>query len=75
MARHNELGKKGEELAEKFLRDKGYDIIAKNWRYDKDEIDIIARDGDEIVIVEVKTRSTDFYGFPEDAVDSQKKNF
>jgi len=45
---------KGEELAEKFLRDKGYDIIAKNWRYDKDEIDIIARDGDEIVIVEVK---------------------
>jgi len=75
MARHNELGKKGEKLAEKFLRDKGYDIIATNWRFDKDEVDIIAKDDDEIVIVEVKTRSTDFYGFPEDAVDTQKEKF
>jgi putative endonuclease len=75
MARHNELGKKGEELARKMLIDKGYEIIETNWRCDKDEIDIIAKDGDEIVIVEVKTRSTDFFGFPEDAVDTKKEKF
>lgn len=75
MARHNELGKRGEQLAKKMLADKGYTIIETNWRYDKDEIDIVAKDGDELVIVEVKTRSTDFYGFPEDAVDLQKEGF
>ncbi len=75
MARHNELGKKGEELAKEMLCDKGYTIIATNWRFDKDEIDIVAKDGDELVIVEVKTRSSDFYGHPEDAVDSQKEKF
>lgn len=75
MARHNELGKQGEEIAKKLLNDKGYSIIETNWRFDKDEIDIVAKDGEELVIVEVKTRSTDFYGFPEDAVDSQKERF
>ena len=75
MARHNELGKQGEEIAKKMLIDLGYTIIETNWRFDKDEIDIIAKDGDEIVIVEVKTRSTDFYGFPEDAVDHRKEKF
>ena len=75
MARHNELGKRGEQLAKKMLVDKGYTIIETNWRYDKDEIDIVDKDGDELVIVEVKTRSTDFYGFPEDAVDLQKEGF
>ncbi len=75
MARHNDLGKKGEELARNMLIDKGYEIIETNWRCDKDEIDIIAKDGDEIVIVEVKTRSTDFFGFPEDAVNSKKEKF
>ncbi len=75
MARHNKLGKKGEELAKKMLCDKGYTIIETNWRFDKDEIDIVAQDGDELVIVEVKTRSTQYYGFPEDAVDSQKEGF
>jgi len=75
MARHNELGKKGEELAKTMLIDKGYSIIETNWRYNKDEIDIIAKDGNELVIVEVKTRSTEFFGFPEDAVDSKKEGF
>ena len=75
MARHNELGKKGENLAKEMLVDKGYTIVETNWRFDKDEIDIVAKDGDEFVIVEVKTRSTDFYGFPEDAVDSQKEGW
>ncbi len=75
MAQHNELGKKGEELARKMLCDKGYTIVETNWRFDKDEIDIIAKDGDDLVIVEVKTRSTDYFGFPEDAVDLQKEGF
>ena len=75
MARHNELGKEGENLAKQLLVDKGYTIVETNWRFDKDEIDIIAKDGEELVIVEVKTRSTDFYGFPEDAVNLQKEEF
>lgn len=75
MARHNELGKKGEDIAKKMLSEKGYAIIETNWRFDKDEIDIIAKDGDELVIVEVKTRSTEYFGFPEEAVGSQKEGF
>lgn len=54
----NILGKKGEELAIKFLKnEKKYKIIASNWTYKKDEIDIIAKDGEVLVFVEVKTRS------------------
>jgi putative endonuclease len=75
MAQHNQLGKEGELIARKMLEGKGYKIIETNWRHDKDEIDIIAMDGDELVIVEVKTRSTDYYGNPEDAVDFQKEIF
>jgi len=75
MANHNELGKKGELLAQKFLQDKGYDIIDTNWRFDKDEIDIVASVNDELVIVEVKTRSTDFFGDPEDSVGYKKEKF
>ncbi len=73
MAAHNELGKKGEELALDLLKQKAYKILATNWRHDKDEVDIIAQDGDELVIVEVKTRSTDYFGNPEDAVDDTKQ--
>jgi len=72
MADHNILGKKGETLALKMLSEKGYKILETNWRHKRDEIDIIALDGNEIVIVEVKTRSTDFFGDPEDSVDDLK---
>lgn len=75
MTQHIELGKRGEELAQKMLREKGYEIIETNWRFDKDEIDIVAKEGNELIIVEVKTRSTDLYGHPEDAVDQQKEKF
>lgn len=75
MAQHNELGKQGEEIAKKFLLEKSYIIIETNWRFNRDEIDIVAQDGEELVIVEVKTRSTDYYGYPEEAVDSQKEGF
>ncbi len=73
MAAHNELGKKGENLALEMLRQKKYQILETNWRHDKDEVDIIAREGNELVIVEVKTRSTDYFGDPEDAVDAAKE--
>ena len=49
-----ELGKKGEEIAVEYLQKEGYRILAHNWYYDHKEVDIIARQGDEIVIVEVK---------------------
>ncbi|MBU2553117.1 MAG: YraN family protein, partial [Bacteroidetes bacterium] len=51
MAKHNELGKKGEEIARRYLEQKGYVIAATNWRFDKDEIDIVAWQGSVLVIV------------------------
>ncbi len=72
MADHNELGKIGEELAEKHLRRIGYKILHRNWHFGHDELDIIARDGEWLVIVEVKTRTTDRYGEPEMEVKPTK---
>ncbi len=72
MAEHNVLGKRGEDLALEMLKTKDYKILETNWRYKRDEVDIIAMDGNELVIVEVKTRSTGFFGDPEDAVDEAK---
>jgi len=75
MAKHNELGKKGELIARKFLETEGFEIIESNWRHEKDEIDIIAIDHDELVIVEVKTRSTNYFGDPSEAVGKAKEEF
>ena len=74
MAKHYDLGKKGEELALAFLLKKGYEILETNWFFNKAEIDIIAKYKEEVIIVEVKTRSSDYFGNPEDAVDSKKRN-
>ena len=68
MAKHYDLGKKGEEIAANYLAEKGYKIIARNWRFGKDEIDIIAEHDNFLVIIEVKTRSSSDYGEPEEAV-------
>ncbi len=68
MARHNELGKKGEQLAVDFLLKKNYDIIERNYRFDKAEVDIIAKKEGVLAIVEVKTRSTVDFGNPQDFV-------
>lgn len=73
MAEHNELGKTGEELAEKHLQRIGYRVVQRNWRFGHDEIDIIAFDGDWLVIVEVKTRTTDHFGEPEMEVKPAKQ--
>jgi len=75
MAEHLELGKAGEETALSYLRGKGYQILDTNWRSGKYEVDIIARDGNFIVFIEVKTRRSDYFGSPEAAVDRTKQRF
>lgn len=73
MASHNELGKLGEEMAAQDLQSKGYQILEKNWRYLKAEIDIITVKDNTLIIVEVKTRTTDFFGNPEEFISTGKK--
>jgi putative endonuclease len=67
------LGMKGEEFALRFLRRRGYKIIARNFSTPAGEIDIIARQGKAIVFIEVKTRSSSFFGWPEEAIDEKKR--
>ena len=73
MAKHNDFGKLGEELAVNYLIEKGYEILERNWRNIHKEIDIIARDGRDLVVVEVKTRQNDENGEPDLAVTRQKQ--
>ena len=73
MAKHLDTGKKGEQLAVNYLTKQGFNVLETNWRYKKLEVDIIAKDGEILVFVEVKTRSTDFFGKPEEFVDKQKE--
>lgn len=75
MAKHNETGQTGEVLALELLQEKGYQILETNWRYRRLEVDIIAMDGDTLVFVEVKTRTFDYHGRPEEFVDDQKMRF
>lgn len=72
MADHNDFGKLAEELAENFLVEKNYKILAKNYRYLKAEIDIIAQFENQIVIVEVKARATDAFMLPQEAINKKK---
>lgn len=73
MAQHNELGRRGEELATAFLLSKGYGILDRNWRSGHKEIDIVAQDGDDIVFVEIKTRTSEQCHDARDAVDTRKR--
>jgi len=75
MAQHNELGKKGEEIATRYLAKNGFKILERNWRYRKGEVDVICSKEEFIVFVEVKTRSTGFFGQPEEAVNKKKQRF
>jgi putative endonuclease len=68
LAQHNELGKKGEQLAVDFLLKNKYEIIERNYRFDKAEVDIIAQKDKILAIIEVKTRSTVDFGNPQDFV-------
>tara|TARA_B100000963_G_scaffold312246_1_gene289570 strand:- start:119 stop:493 length:375 start_codon:yes stop_codon:yes gene_type:complete len=73
MALHNQLGEEGEKIAVNYLKNRGYIIYHTNWRMSHLEADIIAEDNGEIVFIEVKTRSSNEYGEPEDAVDFKKE--
>ncbi|MDO4160350.1 MAG: YraN family protein [Prevotellaceae bacterium] len=72
MAEHNDRGKWGEQKAAEFLERKGFRIISRNWRDGHRDIDIVAIDADNLVIVEVKTRQNDKYIDPLQAVDVRK---
>ncbi len=70
--RHN-LGQTGEDVAEIYLLKKGYEIIERNFSCRQGEIDIIAKDKNELVFIEVKTRTNRNYGEPIDAITYYKK--
>ena len=72
MAEHNDLGKLGEELAVNFLEKNGNEILDTNWTFDKAEIDIIAKKGTVLAVVEVKTRSSLDFGLPQEFVKPKK---
>jgi putative endonuclease len=67
------LGKQGEEVAERFLKQKGYKLVERNYRCSAGEVDLIVLDRRVIVFVEVKTRSGDRFGSPLEAVESRKQ--
>lgn len=66
------LGRRGEEIACAHLIESGFRVVARNWRCPVGEIDIVAYDGAQLVIVEVKTRSSDAYGHPFEAITTAK---
>ena len=68
MAQHNELGKKGEQLAVNFLIKNGYNVLERNYRFDKAEVDIIVRKENVLAIIEVKTRTNTDFGNPQEFV-------
>ena len=74
MANHLNLGKKGEAIAREFLAQQGFEILASNWRFRRLEVDLIAKDEEVLVFVEVKTRSSTFFGEPESFIDKKKED-
>jgi putative endonuclease len=65
---NNELGKIGEDIATAYLQDKGYEILVRNWRFERVELDIVARKDSILVFCEVKTRRSVSHGVPSDAI-------
>ncbi len=75
MASHNQLGNKGEQIARNYLTKKGYIIKEQNWRYKHKEIDIIALKDEQLIIVEIKTRSSDDWQHPSESITNAKIKF
>ena len=73
MAKHLELGRRGESLAKVHLESMGYEIMDENWTHGKAEVDLIAYKDKVIIFAEVKTRSGNSFGEPEDFVDARKQ--
>ena len=72
MAVHNTLGKAGEDAAVSYLEKNGYEILHRNWRKNRLELDIVAMHEGELVVVEVKTRTNTEYKEPQEDVDWRK---
>lgn len=72
MAQHNDTGKQGEAEAAQYLREQGFEIMFRNYRYQHAEIDLIAKKGKLMVFVEVKTRTNLSHGNPEEFVSYTK---
>lgn len=72
MAKHHQLGKAGEALAVEWLQQRGYRVWQQNWRWHRTEVDIVATKNEWLHIIEVKTSSTDQWGFPEQRVNAHK---
>lgn len=72
MAKHINTGKTGEALGSSFFEQEGYKILEKNWRFSRWEVDIIASKNDVLHFVEIKTRRSAAYGFPEAKVGNKK---
>lgn len=73
MATHLDLGRTGETLAKAHLEEKGYEILDENWTHGKLEVDLIAMQKGVIIFIEVKTRTGNGFGEPEDFVDNRKQ--
>ena len=73
MAIHNDLGRRGEQLAKTHLENTGYEVIDENWCYGKAEVDLIAYKDRTIIFIEVKARTGTGFGEPEDFVDLRKQ--
>ncbi len=68
------LGRKGEDIAVKFLENKGYELIARNYNVPRwGELDAVMRDGDYLVFLEVRTKSNTFFGTPLETIDADKR--
>jgi putative endonuclease len=68
----HDLGRRGERVAERYLRRAGYVVLARNWRCPDGELDLVVTDGKRVVVCEVKTRSSEKFGSPGEAVDAAK---
>ncbi|WP_426623770.1 YraN family protein [Leifsonia sp. McL0607] len=72
MAEKDRLGRDGEALAARWLKERGYAVLQRNWRCAAGELDLIVRQGRTTVFVEVKTRSSTAYGHPFEAITATK---
>jgi putative endonuclease len=73
MAAKDDLGRAGEERAVQHLQARGFTVLDRNWRCPQGELDIVAVDGPYLVVVEVKTRRSDGFGHPFEAIDARKR--
>lgn len=73
MAKHNQTGENGETLAADYLVKQGFTVTARNYRYKKAEVDLIAQRDNLLVFVEVKTRTASNFGYPEESVTTKKE--